>query len=71
MAELAGSIIGIVAASTKVAIVLSQLASDIGSAGQEARMIGSEIKTLCMILNTLKDAMERIPSSDYYAHCFE
>jgi hypothetical protein len=36
MAELAGSIIGIVSAGTKVALVLSQLAADVGSAGQEA-----------------------------------
>jgi hypothetical protein len=71
MAELAGSIIGIVSAGTKVALVLSQLASDIGSAGQEARMISSEIRTFCTILNTLKDAMGTIHSSPYYAHCFD
>jgi hypothetical protein len=69
MAELAGSIIGIVSAGTKVALVLSQLASDIGSAGQEARMISSEIRTFCTILNTLKDTMDKINNSHYYAHC--
>lgn len=69
MAELAGSIIGIVAAGTKVALVLSQLASDVGSAGQEARMISSEIRTFCTILSTLKDTMEKIQTSHYYAHC--
>jgi hypothetical protein len=71
MAELAGSIIGIVSVGTKVALVLSQLASDIGSAGQEARMISSEIQTFCTILNTLKDTMETIQNSQYYAHCFD
>jgi hypothetical protein len=70
MAEFAGSIIGIIAAGTKVAMVLSQLASDIGSAGQEARMIGSEIRTFCTILGTLKDTMDKIEGSSYYAHCF-
>jgi hypothetical protein len=71
MAELAGSIIGIIAAGTKVALVLSQLASDVGSAGQEARMISSEIRNFCTILGTLKDTMEKIQSSSYYAHCFD
>ncbi|OAL01595.1 hypothetical protein IQ06DRAFT_126073 [Phaeosphaeriaceae sp. SRC1lsM3a] len=71
MAELAGSIIGIVSAGTKVALVLSQLAADIGSAGEEARMISSEIHTFCLILNTLKDTMEILQTSSYYAHCFD
>jgi hypothetical protein len=71
MAELAASLIGIISAGTKVALVLSQLASDIGSAGQEARMISSEIRTFCTILSTLKDTMEKIEGSDYFAHCFD
>jgi hypothetical protein len=71
MAEFAASIIGIISAGTKVALVLSQLASDIGSAGQEARMISSEIRTFCTILGTLKETMEKIEGSDYYAHCFD
>jgi hypothetical protein len=54
---------------TKVALVLSQLASDIGSAGQEARMISSEIRTFCTILNTLNDTMDKFNSAEYYAHC--
>lgn len=37
MAEFAASIIGIVSAGTKVALVLSQLAADVGSAGHEAQ----------------------------------
>lgn len=69
MAELAGSIIGIISAGTKVTLVLSQLASDIGSAGQEARMISSEIRSFCTILSALKDAMEKVQSSGYFAHC--
>jgi hypothetical protein len=71
MAELAGSIIGIVSAGTKVALVLSQLAADVGSAGQEARMIGSEIRSFCTVLKTLGNALEKIQGSDYYGHCFE
>jgi hypothetical protein len=70
MAEFAGSIIGIIAASTKVAMVLSQLASDIGSTGQEARMISSGIRTFCTILSTLKETMDKIQGSSCYAHCF-
>jgi hypothetical protein len=49
MAELAGSIIGIVSAGTKVALVLSQLASDVGSAGHEVRMIDGEVRSFCAV----------------------
>jgi hypothetical protein len=57
MAELAGSIIGIVSAGTKVALVLSQLAADVGSAGQEARMIGSD----SLFLHGFEDVGQRAP----------
>jgi hypothetical protein len=71
MAELAGSIIGIVSAGTKVALVLSQLAADIGSAGHEARMIGSEIRSFCAVLKTLGETIESIEASPRFAHCSE
>jgi hypothetical protein len=71
MAELAGSIIGIVSAGTKVALVLSQLAADVGSASQEARMIGSEIRSFCIVLKTLGETLRTIEASQYYDHCSE
>lgn len=71
MAEFAASIIGIVSAGTKVTLVLSQLAADVGSAGKEARMIGSEIRSFCAVVKTLGDTLEQVQSSQYYAHCTE
>ena len=71
MAELAGIIVGIVSAGIKVTLVLSQLAADVGSAGQEARLIGSEIRSFCTVLKTLGETLRAIESSQYYAHCFE
>ncbi|KAF2878184.1 hypothetical protein BDV95DRAFT_589148 [Massariosphaeria phaeospora] len=71
MAELAGSIIGIVSAGTKVTLVLSQLAADVGSAGKEARMIRSEIRSFCAVVKTLGDTLKKIQDSPYYAHCAE
>lgn len=71
MAELAASIIGIVSAGTKVALVLSQLAADIGSAGHEARMIGGEIRSFCAVLKTLGETLEKIETSPRYAGCSE
>lgn len=71
MAEFAASIIGIVSAGTKVAMVLSQLAADVGSAGHEARMIGGEIRSFCSVLKTLGETIETIEKSPRYAHCSE
>ena len=71
MAEFARNIIGIVSAGTKVALVLSQLAADVGLAGHEARMIGGEIRSLCSVLRTLGDAIETLERSPRYAHCSE
>jgi hypothetical protein len=69
MAELAGSIIGIVSAGTKVTLVLSQLAADVGSAGKEARMIGSEIRSFCSVIKTLGETLGKVQTSRYYDHC--
>lgn len=71
MAEFAASIIGIVSAGTKVALVLSQLSADVGSAGHEARMIGGEIRSFCSVLKTLGETIEQIEKSPRYAHCTE
>ncbi|KAJ4320891.1 hypothetical protein N0V94_003191 [Neodidymelliopsis sp. IMI 364377] len=71
MAELAASIIGIVSAGTKVGLVLSQVATEIGSAGREARMIGGEIRSFCAVLKMLGDTLEKIDASPYYANCSE
>jgi len=71
MAELAASIIGIVSAGTKVTLVLSQIAADVGSAGKEVRMIGSEIRSFCSVVKTLGEALEKVQKSSYYAHCTE
>ncbi|KAH6642652.1 hypothetical protein C7974DRAFT_106797 [Boeremia exigua] len=71
MAEFAASIIGIVSAGTKVALVLSQLSADVGSAGHEARMIGGEIRSFCSVLKTLGETIENLEKSPRYAHCSE
>lgn len=71
MAEFAASIIGIVSAGTKVALVLSQLSADMGSAGHEARMIGGEIRSFCSVLKTLGETIEQIERSPRYVHCSE
>jgi hypothetical protein len=71
MAEigLASSIVGIVAAGAKVSLVLLQLASDVGSANNEARMIASEIKAFVVVIKTLVSTLEELQESDSYAHC--
>ncbi|KAF1949049.1 hypothetical protein CC80DRAFT_540596 [Byssothecium circinans] len=71
MAEFAASLIGIVSAGTKVTLVLTQLASDVGSAGKEARMIANEIRSFCAVLKTLRETLEKVQSSQYYSHCAE
>ena len=63
MAELAATIIGIVSASAKVALLLSQLASDMGSAGREARTIAIEIRSSCTVLRTLHDTIAKVEGS--------
>lgn len=71
MAEFAASIIGIVSAGTKVALVLSQLSAEIGSAGHEARMIGGQIRSFCSVLKTLGEAIKHMEKSPHYSHCSE
>lgn len=69
MAEFAASIIGIISAGTKVALVLTYLAADVGSAGHEAKMIGGEIRSFCSVLRTLGETTETIEILPRYAHC--
>lgn len=69
MAEFAASIIAIVSAGTKVTLVLSKVGSELGSAGKEARMIASEIRSFCVVLKTLQKAVGQVERSPYYAQC--
>lgn len=69
MAEFAASIIAIVSAGTKVTLVLSKVGSELGSAGKEARMIASEIRSFCTVLKVLQKAVGQVENSPYYAQC--
>jgi hypothetical protein len=69
MAEFAASIIAIVSAGTKVTLVLSKVGSELGSAGKEARMIASEIRSFCSVLKTLEKSIGQVQTSAYYAQC--
>ncbi|TID21970.1 hypothetical protein E6O75_ATG10763 [Venturia nashicola] len=71
MAGLAAGIVGVVSAGTKVAIVLSQYGNEVGAAGQEARMIASEIRGSCTVLTTLHSTLKHVQKSPYYANCAE
>lgn len=71
MAALAAGIVGVVSAGTKVAIVLSQYGNEVGAAGQEARMIASEIRGSCTVLTTLHSTLKHVQTSPYYANCAE
>lgn len=74
MADLAASLIGIIGAGTKVAMVLSQVASQIGSAGKEAQIMAREIRSFCIILRSLSQTMDSVSSDihwDHYSHCSE
>lgn len=71
MAEFAASIIGIVSVGTKIALVLSQLAAGMGSAGKEARSIAAEIRGLCAVLKTLHQALPKVETSPYFEHCLD
>ena len=71
MADLATSILGIVSAGTKITLILAQLASDVGSAGKEIKMIGSEIRGSLTVLKTLTEVLKKVEESPYFAHCVE
>jgi hypothetical protein len=70
MAEFAASIIGIVSAGTKVAMVLSTAASNIGSAGKDAQVMAREIRSFCTILRNLSQRVDDVVREpDQLAHC--
>lgn len=74
MAELVASLIGIIGAGTKVAMVLSQLAIEIGSAGKEPLIMAREIRSFCAIVRALSQTMESIHAEmtwNNYSECSE
>ena len=71
MAELAASLIGIIEAGTKVAFLLSTLASNIGSAGKEAQVVAREIRSFCSIMRSLSQAVDQIKDGEYSSRCSE
>lgn len=71
MNDLLARVIGLNSTGAKLALLLSQLASDMGSAGTEARTVASEIRCLCTVLKALREMVERVQSSPYYSHCGE
>lgn len=71
MAELAASLIGIIEAGTKVAFLLSTLASNIGSAGKEAQVVAREIRSFCSIMRSLSQAIDQINDGEYSSRCAE
>ncbi|KAM5355116.1 hypothetical protein ACJ41O_001762 [Fusarium nematophilum] len=69
MAEFAASLIGIIAAGTKVAMVLSTTAGDVGSAGKEAQVMAREIRSFCTILRNVTQTIEIVENTDQMSHC--
>ncbi|KAH7136242.1 hypothetical protein EDB81DRAFT_801836 [Dactylonectria macrodidyma] len=69
MAELAASLIGIIAAGTRVALVLSTTASDIGSAGKEAQVMAREIRSFCTILRNITQTIDIVKDASHVSHC--
>lgn len=74
MADLASSLIGIIGAGTKVAMVLSQVTCEIGSAGKEAQIMAREIRSFCTIIRILSQTLDNVHSDmnwSQYSHCSE
>jgi hypothetical protein len=65
MADLAGSIISIIGTGTKVTLVLFEIASDLGSAGEDIQWLGTSISVFCAVLEDLKSTLERAQSSGF------
>jgi hypothetical protein len=65
MAELAASIIGIISVGTKVTLVIFEIASDLGSAGEDVQWLGTEISVFCAVLEDLKSTLEQAQSSGF------
>lgn len=74
MTELTASLMGMFGAGTKVAMVLSQIARDIGLDGKEPLIIAREIRSFCTIVRVLSQTMEGLHSKmawNNYADCSE
>ncbi|KAK5659899.1 hypothetical protein OQA88_13363 [Cercophora sp. LCS_1] len=70
MAELAASIIGIISAGSKVALILSTVASDVGSAGKEAQVVAREVRSFCAVLRGItKTVDDVIGNAEQMEHC--
>lgn len=70
MAELAASIIGIISAGSKVALILSTVASEVGSAGKEAQVVAREIRSFCSILRGITKTVDGLMgNADQMDHC--
>jgi hypothetical protein len=70
MADLAGGIIGIILAGTKVATVLSMVASNVGSAGKEALVMAREVRSFCAVLRNLSQTVDDVVrDGEQLAHC--
>lgn len=70
MAELTASIIGIISAGSKVALILSAVASDVGSAGKEAQVVAREIRSFCAVLRSITKTVDQvIGHADQMEHC--
>ncbi|KAH6702854.1 hypothetical protein BKA61DRAFT_740423 [Leptodontidium sp. MPI-SDFR-AT-0119] len=65
MAEFAASLLGIISVGTKVTLVLFQVASYLGSAGEDVRLLGTEISVFCAVLNDLSTTLERAKQSGF------
>ncbi|KAK3374691.1 hypothetical protein B0H63DRAFT_480742 [Podospora didyma] len=71
MAEFAACLIGIISAGTKVAMVLSKVASEVGSAGKEAQVMAREIRSFCTILRNISQTVDIVKEANQAAHCSE
>lgn len=74
MAELVASLVGLIGAGTKVAMVLSHVASEIGSAGKEPQIMAREIRSFCTIIRVLSQTMDSVHSEmtwNNYSDCSE
>ena len=71
MIELVASIVGLASAGTKLSLVLYQISADVGSAGQEARVLGQDIENFCIVLELLQKTLDGSATSASLAGCSE
>jgi hypothetical protein len=58
MAEIAASVIGIVAFGTRLSISIFDFASGIGGAGRELQLVGTEVSLFCSVLTELQTLLD-------------